>query len=149
MRVWLFSSFDLGVVNNLFTNHWVRADNSWFVTGLLSLLYGCLKCLGGLAMMGLAFLSIWHKCCQQIVSRTSVLLYAYPLYNRPLHGATLASFLSTKPLKFLEVSWWTWWWTWWWTRRIVAPCPRPLALQEGRGKKSIFGKLIKTDYLTS
>ena len=55
-------------------------------------------------MTGLAFLSIWHKCCQRIVSRLSV-QYTSPLYNRPLPGATLASFLSTKSFIFLELSW--------------------------------------------
>ena len=56
--VWFFSSFDLGVVNNLCPDHCLRVDDFWFGTGLLSLLYGCLKYLGGLAITGLAFLFI-------------------------------------------------------------------------------------------
>ena len=96
--------FPLPLTLVLCKDHCLRVDNSWFGTGLLSLLYGCPKYLGGLAMTCLAFLSIWLKCYQQFVSRSSVPLYTSPLYNRPLPGASLASFLSMKPLQFLEVS---------------------------------------------
>jgi hypothetical protein len=39
-RVWLFSPFDLSVVNDLSTYHCLRVDNSWFGTGLRSWLNG-------------------------------------------------------------------------------------------------------------
>ena len=93
-RVWHFYPFDL-------VTGWV--DNYWFGTGLLPLLYECLKYFGVLAMTGLAFLYMWLKSCKQIVSRSSVLLYTSPLYNRQLPGANLASVLSMNTLQFLEV----------------------------------------------
>ena len=33
MTVWLFSSFDLGVVNGLYIDRCFRVDNNWFGTG--------------------------------------------------------------------------------------------------------------------
>jgi hypothetical protein len=33
MLVWLFSSFDLGVVKGLYKDHCLRVDNNWFETG--------------------------------------------------------------------------------------------------------------------
>jgi hypothetical protein len=49
--------FPLPLTLVLCKDHCLRVDNSWFGTGLLSLLYGSPKYLGGLAMTCLAFLS--------------------------------------------------------------------------------------------
>ena len=58
MMVWLFSSFDLGVVNGLYIDQCLRVDNNWFGKGHYIFSIVVLKYLGGLEMTGLAFLSI-------------------------------------------------------------------------------------------
>ena len=65
------------------------------------------------------------------------------MYNWPEPGASLASVLSTNPLQFLEVPWITRSLNPW---RTEAPCPRPLALQEGRGTKQEGNKKICERY---
>ena len=102
MTVWLFSSFDLGVVNGLYIDHCFRVDNNWFGTGHSIFSIAVLNIWVVWQCRVWLSLSIWLKCCQQIVSRSSVPMYTPPLYNGPLPGATLASFLSIKPLQFLE-----------------------------------------------
>ena len=104
MTVWLFSSFDLGVVNGLYIDHCFRVDNNWFGTGHSIFSIAVLNIWVVWQCRVWLSLSIWLKCCQQIVSRSSVPMYTPPLYNGPLPGATLASFLSIKPLQFLEVN---------------------------------------------
>ena len=84
--------------------HCFRVDNSWFGTGPLSLLYGCLKYLCGLAITGLAF----QHCRTDHYLVHPGLMFVY----------------KTSPIFRGVLNPW----------RIVAPCPRPLALQEGCGK---------------
>ena len=68
----------------------------WFRTGLLSWLFDCLKYLGGLAMRGLNFLSIWlrTRICWQFVSRSS------PLYTWPYLAPALPKFFNKTFLIF-------------------------------------------------
>ena len=73
--------------------------DSWWITLIspvnsISFAYARVHIVMSLSMLGLAFLSFWLKCCQQFVSRSSVLLYTSPLYNWSLPDTSLASFLT-------------------------------------------------------